>query len=129
MVDVREGVEALGDQLRWVPTDHMLVDSLTQGMNPSLLMKYLHEYTYTLKYDMEIAETKSFSLQTIKIRSNFTNFTSYLLKQNLHLITGLLKKKPQTTTTNEIKTNISQNQPKKNTCTTSKSFTVVIYDH
>ena len=32
LLDVREGVEHLGDQIRWVPTDHMLVDSLTKAM-------------------------------------------------------------------------------------------------
>ena len=58
LLDVREGVERHGDQIRWVPTDHMLVDSLTKAMNPALLMKYLHDYTYSLKYDSQITETK-----------------------------------------------------------------------
>ena len=61
LLDVREGVEHMGDQIRWVPTDHMLVDSLTKAMNPALLMKYMADYTYSLKYDHVISETKRFA--------------------------------------------------------------------
>ena len=66
LLDVREGVERHGDQIRWVPTDHMLVDSLTKAMNPALLMKYLHDYTYSLKYDSQITETKRYAAKQRK---------------------------------------------------------------
>ena len=66
LLDVREGVERMGDQIRWVPTDHMLVDSLTKTMNPALLMKYLHDYTYSFKYDNAISETKREAEKKIK---------------------------------------------------------------
>ena len=66
LLDVREGVEHLGDQIRWVPTDHMLVDSLTKAMNPALLLKYMHDYTYSLKYDSQITETKRFAAKQRK---------------------------------------------------------------
>ena len=46
---VREGVETYGDQVRWVPTDHMLVDCLTKAMHPSLLNRYMPDYLYILK--------------------------------------------------------------------------------
>ena len=66
LLDVREGVEHLGDQIRWVPTDHMLVDSLTKAMNPALLMKYMHDYVYSLKYDDEITQTKRYAAKQRK---------------------------------------------------------------
>ena len=58
LLDVREGVERMGDEIRWAPADHMLVDSLTKIMNPALLMKYLNDYTYSVKSDNAISETK-----------------------------------------------------------------------
>ena len=61
LLDVREGIERMGDHIRWVPTDHMLVDSLTKSMNLALLMKYLTDYTYSFKYDNVISETKRFA--------------------------------------------------------------------
>jgi hypothetical protein len=36
LLDVREGIESSGDQIRWLPTDHMLMDSLTKAMHPAL---------------------------------------------------------------------------------------------
>ena len=41
LLDVREGIEKMGDQIRWVPTDHMLVDCLTKSMNP-----FYHDEVY-----------------------------------------------------------------------------------
>ena len=58
LLDVREGIERMGDEIRWVPTDHMLVDCLTKSMNPSLMMKYLHDYVYSFRYDHVIEDTK-----------------------------------------------------------------------
>ena len=66
LLDVREGIERMGDQIRWVPTDHMLVDSLTKCMNPALLLKYLADYTYSFKYDDVITETKRFAAKQRK---------------------------------------------------------------
>ena len=34
VLDVREGIEYFKDEIRWVPTDHMLVDALTKAMHP-----------------------------------------------------------------------------------------------
>ena len=48
----------MGDQIRWVPTDHMLVDSLTKSMNAALLMKYLQDYVYCFKSDDILSGTK-----------------------------------------------------------------------
>ncbi len=58
LLDVREGVEYFCDKLRWVPTDHMLVDCLTKNMPPALLMKYLDDYVYSFKCDALIQTTK-----------------------------------------------------------------------
>ena len=58
LLDVREGVETYGDQIRWVPTDHMLVDCLTKAMHPSLLNRYMTDYMYSFKYDQELQNTK-----------------------------------------------------------------------
>ena len=51
LLDVREGIEEMKDQIRWVPTDHMLADGLTKSMPPDLLMKYLKDGIYSFKYD------------------------------------------------------------------------------
>ena len=58
LLDVREGVEEFKDQVRWVPTDHMLADAFTKNMPPDLLMRYLKDYVYSFKYDDEIKNTK-----------------------------------------------------------------------
>ena len=47
----------MGDEIRWVPTDHMLFDCLTKSMNPSLMMKYMNDYVYSFKYDNVISDT------------------------------------------------------------------------
>ena len=57
LFDVREGMEHLGDLIRWVPTDHMLVDCLTKTMSPDLMLQYLESGVYSFKYD-EIKNTK-----------------------------------------------------------------------
>ena len=58
MLDVREGIEEMKDQIRWVPTDHMLADALTKGMPPDLFLKYLRDGVYSFKYDDVIKDTK-----------------------------------------------------------------------
>ena len=58
LLDVKEGVEELGDQVRWVPTDHMLADAFTKSMPPDLLLKYLKTGVYSFKYDEKIKDTK-----------------------------------------------------------------------
>jgi hypothetical protein len=58
LLDVKEGIEEFGDQIRWVPTDHMLADAFTKSMPPDLLMKYLKTGQYSFKYDNEIKNTK-----------------------------------------------------------------------
>ena len=58
LLDVREGIESSGDQIRWLPTDHMLMDSLTKAMHPALLNKYMADYVYSFKYDEVLKETK-----------------------------------------------------------------------
>ena len=35
-------------------------------MNPALLMKYLHDYAYSLKYDSQITETKRYAAKQRK---------------------------------------------------------------
>ena len=66
LLDVRDGVERYGDRIRWVPTDHMLVDCLTKQMHPALLMQFLATGTYSLKYDQVIAETNRSQLKLRK---------------------------------------------------------------
>ena len=34
LMDVRESIEEMGDTIRWISTDHMLVDCLTKNMPP-----------------------------------------------------------------------------------------------
>ena len=53
-----EGIETFGDQFRWIPTDHMLADALTKRMPPDLLLKFLKDNVYCLKYDDVISNTK-----------------------------------------------------------------------
>ena len=58
LLDVREGIEELGDQIRWVPTDHMLADAFTKAMPPDLMMRYLKDNVYSFKYDEDLKNTK-----------------------------------------------------------------------
>ena len=58
LLDVREGIEEMHDQIRWVPTDHMLADAFTKSMPPDLLLQYLKSGYYSFKYDDEIKNTK-----------------------------------------------------------------------
>ena len=44
LLDVREGLEEFGDQVRWVPTTHMLSDALTKHMSSDLILKFRHEH-------------------------------------------------------------------------------------
>ena len=57
-LDVREGIEYFKDSIRWVPTDHMLIDCLTKAMHPSLLNKYMTHYLYSFKCDDQLHATK-----------------------------------------------------------------------
>ena len=41
LLDVRESIEEMGDQIRWIPTDHMLVDCMTKLMPPDAMLDYL----------------------------------------------------------------------------------------
>ena len=66
LLDVREGIETFGDKIRWVPTDHMLVDCFTKAMNPALLLEFLKTNTYSLKYDDQIKNTKREQLKARK---------------------------------------------------------------
>ena len=58
LLDVREGIEEMKDQIRWVPTDHMLADAFTKSMPPDLLLQYLKNGEYFFKYDDVIKNTK-----------------------------------------------------------------------
>jgi len=58
LLDVREGIEEYKDSVRWVPTDHMLVDCLTKAMHPALLNQYMKDYQYSFKFDDLLKETK-----------------------------------------------------------------------
>ena len=58
LLDVKEGIEEMSDEIRWVPTDHMLVDPFTKSMPPDLLMRYLQTGKYSFKYDDDIKNTK-----------------------------------------------------------------------
>ena len=58
LLDVREGLEDHGDQIRWIPTAHMLADALTKRMPPDLLLKFLTDYRYAFKYSAELENVK-----------------------------------------------------------------------
>jgi len=58
LLDVRESIDEMGDQIRWIPTDHMLVDCMTKNMPPDVMLEYLKNYQYAFKYDDVIKHTK-----------------------------------------------------------------------
>ena len=58
LLDVRESIEEMGDQIRWIPTDHMLVDCMTKTMPPDAMLSYLKTMEYAFKYDDVIKNTK-----------------------------------------------------------------------
>ena len=66
LLDVREGIQEMHDQFRWIPTDHMLADALTKRMPPDLMLKFLKDNVYCLKYDDEITNTKRYSARARK---------------------------------------------------------------
>jgi hypothetical protein len=59
LLDVREGLEHFGDKVRWVPTEHMLSDSLTKRMLCPLFMKYFKDNIYSFKYSNAITPFKA----------------------------------------------------------------------
>ena len=58
LLDVKEGIERMNDQIRWVPTDRMLVDCMTKFMPPAIMLEYLRIGKYAFKYDQEHKDTK-----------------------------------------------------------------------
>ena len=58
LLDVRESMEEMGDIIRWIPTDHMLVDCLTKNMPPDAMLGYMNNMFYAFKYDDVIKNTK-----------------------------------------------------------------------
>ena len=50
IMGIKESIEEMGDQMRWVPTDHMLVDCMTKSMPPDLMLTYLKTMQYSFKY-------------------------------------------------------------------------------
>ena len=58
LLDVRESIEQMGDQIRWIPTDHMLVDCMTKLMPADAMLEYLKTNQYAFKYDDVIKNTK-----------------------------------------------------------------------
>ena len=68
LLDLKESISIMGDQIWWIPTDHMLADSLTKNMPTDDLIQYLRHMDYSLKYDEQLAETKR-SLQKQRKKS------------------------------------------------------------
>ena len=66
LLDVRESIEYFGDKIRWIPTDHMLVDCMTKQMHPAAMLKFLDTGEYSFKYDHEIKNTER---EQAKVRS------------------------------------------------------------
>ena len=58
LLDVRESIEEMGDKIRWIPTDHMLVDCLTKAMPAEVMLEYLKHMEYSFKYDDVLKNTK-----------------------------------------------------------------------
>ena len=48
----------MGDQIRWLPTDHMLVDCITKDMKPDAMLSYLQKGEYAFKFDEVVQQTK-----------------------------------------------------------------------
>jgi hypothetical protein len=67
LLDVKEGIERMNDQIRWVPTDHMLVDCMTKFMPPALMLEYLQSGKYAFKYDKELKDTKRVKAKERKV--------------------------------------------------------------
>ena len=67
LMDVRESIEEMGDQIRWIPTDHMLVDCMTKNMPPDTMLNYLKSMEYAFKYDDVIKHTKRELAKTRKL--------------------------------------------------------------
>ena len=58
IMDIKESIEEMGDQVRWVPTDHMLLDCMTKSIPPDIMLTYLKTMQYAFKYDDVIKNTK-----------------------------------------------------------------------
>ena len=58
LLDNRKGIQEIGDKIRWVPTDHMLVDCTTKATQPDAVLEYLKTGIYAFKYEKEIKDTK-----------------------------------------------------------------------
>ena len=58
LLDIRESIEEFGDKIRWIPTDHMLVDCMTKSMPPDAILGFMKNMEYALKYDDVIKSTK-----------------------------------------------------------------------
>lgn len=58
ILDMRESLAQYCDIIRWVPTDHRLVDGMTKNMNTDMMTQLLDEMVYSLKYVEEIKDTK-----------------------------------------------------------------------
>ena len=58
LLDVRESIEKFGDKIRWIPTDHMLVDCMTKNMPPDAMVGYMKSMEYAFKHDDVIKQTK-----------------------------------------------------------------------
>ena len=58
LLDIRESIEEFGDKIRWIPTDHMLVDCMTKSMPPDAILGLMKNMEHALKYDDVIKSTK-----------------------------------------------------------------------
>ena len=63
IMDIKESISEFGDSIRWVPTDHMLSDSLTKDMPTDVLMEFLRSMQYALKYDETVATKRTLRKQ------------------------------------------------------------------
>ena len=67
LLDLRESVEELGDQIRWIPTDHMLVDCMTKNMPPEEMPGYLKTMEYAFKYPKIASGGMFFVIQSTNV--------------------------------------------------------------
>lgn len=58
LLDIREGIEEIGDKIRWAPTDHMLAGCMTKAMQPDAMLECLKSGKCAFKYDQVVKETK-----------------------------------------------------------------------
>jgi hypothetical protein len=89
LLDLREGLEEFGDQVRWIPTTHMLADALTKHMPPDLILKVMRDCKYAFKYSADIENAKKHARTE---RARLRTKTAHTDAQYVHYVQTTLHK-------------------------------------